>query len=307
MIKLKGIDRFMEYIQTKTIISSYKENPHWFGINYNMNIYKGCCHGCIYCDSRSNCYQIIDFDRVRIKENSTEIIKKELKTKRNKGVVGTGAMSDPYNPFEEKFMLTREALKLVDENRFGISIATKSDLVVRDIDILKRIQSHSPTIIKITITTYDDELCKKIERNVCSTSDRFRALKKLSDNNIYAGVLLMPILPFINDNEENIKNIIKKAHECGAKFVFSYGLGVTLRQNQREYYFEQLRRIFPGQDLDKKYIKAYGEAYENGATNYKQLWKVFKEECEKYNLLYNMKDIIADYKKNYEKTQLSWF
>lgn len=297
----------MEFIPAKTIVSGYKENPHWFGINYGMNIYKGCCHGCIYCDSRSNCYQIIEFDRVRIKENSIEIIKRELKSKKTTGVVGTGAMSDPYNQFEEKFMLTREALKLVDENRFGISIATKSNLVTRDIDILKRIQSHSPTIIKMTITTYDDELCKKVERNVCSTTKRFKALKKLSDNGIYAGVLLMPILPFINDNEENIKNIIKKAYESGARFVFSYGLGVTLRQNQREYYFDQLRKIFPNENLDKKYIKTYGESYENEAENYENLWKVFKYECEKYNLLYDMKDIIADYKNKYEKTQISWF
>lgn len=297
----------MEFIPAKTIVSGYKENPNWFGINYGMNIYKGCCHGCIYCDSRSNCYQIIEFDRVRIKENSTEIIKKELKSKKTKGVVGTGAMSDPYNPFEEKFMLTREALKAVDENRFGISIATKSDLVTRDIDILKKIQSHSPTIIKITITTYDDNLCKKVERNVCPTSKRFEALKNLSDNGIYAGVLLMPILPFINDNEDNIKNIIKKAYESGAKFVFTYGLGVTLRQNQREYYFEQLRKIFPDENLDKKYEKIYGESYENGARNYEHLCNVFKEECEKYNLLYKMKDIINDYKNKYEKTQISWF
>lgn len=298
----------MEFIQTKTIISSsYKENPNWFGINYNMNIYKGCCHGCIYCDSRSSCYQIIEFDRVRIKEDSTEIIKKNLKSKKTKGVVGTGAMSDPYNPFEEKYMLTREALKLIDENRFGICIATKSDLVTRDIDILKRIQSHSPTMVKMTITTYDDELCKKVERNVCPTSDRFKAIKKLSDNGIYVGVLLMPVLPFINDNEENIKNIIKSAYESGAKFVFSYGLGVTLRQNQREYYFGKLREIFPNQNLDKKYIDTFGESYINSARNYEHLFKVFKQECEKYSLLYDMKDIIADYKSRYEKTQISWF
>lgn len=297
----------MEYIPTKAIISGYKENPHWFGINYNMNIYKGCCHGCIYCDSRSSCYQIIDFDRVRIKENSTEIIKKELKSKRTKGVVGTGAMSDPYNPFEKKYMLTREALKLIDENRFGIAIATKSDLITRDIDILKKIQSHSPTIVKMTITTYDDDLCKRIEKNVSPSSSRFRAIKELTDNGIYTGILLMPVLPFINDGEENIRNIIKKAYECGAKFVFSYGLGVTLRHNQREYYFEQLRKIFPDKELDKKYINTYGEAYENSAVNHKHLWKIFKEECKKYNLLFDMKDIIEDYKREYERTQITWF
>ncbi len=297
----------MEYIPTKTIVSNYKDNPHWFGINYNMNIYKGCCHGCIYCDSRSNCYQIIDFDRVRIKENSIEIIKKDLTSKRKKGVVGTGAMSDPYNPFEEKYLLTRQALKLLDEHRFGIAITTKSDLIVRDIDILKRIQKHSPNLVKITITTFDDELCKKIEPNVSTTSDRFKGLKKLSDNNIYSGVLLMPILPFINDTEENIRNIIKRAYECGAKFIFSYGIGVTLRSNQREYYFEQLRKIFPNQMLDEKYIKTYGEQYENSSLKSEHLWKVFKEECEKYNLLYDMKDIIKDYKSRYESSQITWF
>lgn len=298
----------MEFIPTKTIISSsYNENPNWFGINYNMNIYKGCCHGCIYCDSRSSCYQIIDFDRVRIKENSIDIIRKELQSKRRKGVVGTGAMSDPYNPFEEKYELTRQALKLIDEYRFGVGIATKSDLIIRDIDILKKIQSHSPVIVKMTITTFDDELCKKIERNVCTSNKRFKAVKKLSDNNIYTGILLMPLLPFINDNEENIKNIIKKAYECGAKFVFSYGLGVTLRKNQREYYFEQLRKIFPRQNLDEVYMNTFGEVYENPSQNVNYLWKIFKEECEKYNILYKMEDIIDDYKSKYEISQISWF
>lgn len=297
----------MEYISTKAILSNYQENLNWFGINYKMNIYKGCCHGCIYCDSRSNCYQIIDFDRVRIKKNSTEMIKKELKSKRTKGIIGTGAMSDPYNPFEKKYMLTRKALELVNENKFGVAIATKSDLVTRDIDILKKIQSHSPIIVKMTITTYDDELCKLIEKNVIPTSDRFKAIKKLSDKGIYTGVLLMPLLPYINDNEENIKNVIKTAYECGAKFVYSHDLGVTLRQNQREYYFEQLRRIFPNKDLDKMYIKTYGEAYENKVINYENMWRIFRQECEKYNLLYKMEDIITDYKKKYEKTQISWF
>lgn len=297
----------MQYIKAKTIVSQAKNNDNWFGINYNMNIYQGCCHGCIYCDSRSNCYQIIDFDIVRAKENSTEIVKNELRSKRNKGVIGTGAMSDPYNPFERKLMLTRKALEDIDSNRFGVAIATKSDLVVRDIDILKRIQSHSPTLIKMTITTYDDNLCKKIEPNVCESSRRFEAIRKLSDNGIYVGVLLMPILPFINDSEENIKNIIKKAYESNAKFVFSYGLGVTLRQNQRQYYFDQLNKLFPGNNLPQRYINAYKESYINPASNNKKLWRVFKEECEKYNLLYKMEDIIKDYKTNYEKTQISWF
>ena len=296
----------METIPAKTIISGYKDKNSWFGVNYGMNIYQGCCHKCIYCDSRSNCYQIIDFDRVRVKENAVEMIKKELKCKRKKGVVGTGAMSDPYNPFEKKYMLTREALKLVDENRFGISIATKSNLVTRDIDILKKIQSHSPTIVKISITTYDDDLCKKVEQNVCPSSERFKALKELSQNGIYSGVLLMPILPFINDNEENIRNIVRKSYECGAKFIFC-ALGVTLRSNQREHYFCQLKEIFPTDNLVNRYVDTFGENYVNNSPKGNYLWKIFKEECEKYNLLYKMDDIIEDYKRNYEKSQISWF
>lgn len=297
----------MEYISSKTILSTYKENLDWFGINYKINIYKGCCHGCIYCDSRSNCYKIIDFDRIRIKKNSTEMLKNELRSKRTKGVVGTGAMSNPYNPFEEKYMLTREALELVNENKFGISIATKSSLVIRDIDILKEIQKHSPTIIKITITTYDDELCKKIERNVNSTSERFRAIKKLSDNGIYTGVLMMPLLPYINDDVENIRNIVKTAYECGAKFVYTHYFGVTLRQNQREYYFQQLKKDFFNVDLEKLYNETYGNVYENKVIDYEYKWNLFKDECEKYGLLYKMDDIIRDYKGKYDKTQISWF
>ena len=220
----------MKYIEAKSIVSSYQRNNSWFGINYNMNIYKGCPHGCIYCDSRSECYGIEEFDAVRAKLNSTAIIRKDLKSKRKKGVVGTGAMSDPYNVFERKYEYTREALKLVDEFGFGIGIATKSSLITRDIDILKRIKTHSPVIIKITITTYDDKLCGKIEPNVSLSSKRFQALKMLSDEGIYAGILLMPILPFINDTEENIVNIVRKAYDNGAKFILLMVWGLHLEE-----------------------------------------------------------------------------
>lgn len=297
----------MEYIPAKKIVSNYIENNSWFSLNYTMNIYKGCCHGCIYCDSRSNCYQIVDFDRVRAKENSTEIIARDLKSKRKKGVIGTGAMSDPYNPFEKKYCLTREALKQVDKNNFGISIATKSDLITRDIDILKKIQEHSPVLIKITITTYDDELAKKIEPNVSSSTERFNAIRKLTDNGIYTGILLMPILPFINDNKENIINIVRKAHESGAKFIFAFGMGVTLRQNQREYYYNKLKDIFKDEDLSKMYIETYGDRYEYSSINSDELWKVFKDECKRYGILYKMKDIIKDYRSKYEEVQISLF
>jgi DNA repair photolyase len=297
----------IEYIKAKTIISGHEENNYWFGKNYNMNIYKGCSHGCIYCDSRSECYSIEDFDRVRAKENSTGIIRGELKSKKKKGIVATGAMSDPYNPYEKTLNLTREALEQINKYNFGIAIATKSPLVTRDIDILKEIQNHSPVIIKITITTFEDDLCKKIESNVSTSSERFQAVKTLRDNGIYAGVLLMPILPFINDTEENIKNIVRKTYECGGKFVYSGGIGVTLRQNQRQHFYKKLINNFPSTNLVKKYIDCFGEQYECRSIDSKRLWAIFKDECTRYGLLYKMEDIIEDYKKNYGQEQISMF
>lgn len=296
----------MEYVDAKKIVSGYTDENQWFGINYNMNIYKGCCHGCIYCDSRSDCYGIENFDKVRAKKDSIQKIQKELKSKKIRGVIGTGAMSDPYNPFEERLCLTREALKLIDLYNFGIGIATKSPLITRDIDILRLIRKHSPVIIKITITTYEDELCKKIEPNVAPSSERFRALKELSDNGIFAGILLMPILPYINDNEDNIRKIVKKAKECGAKFIYA-GMGVTLRGNQREHFYQQMVKNFPKERLVAKYMDEYGDNYECHSIKHKQLWNVFKNECEKAGILYKMKDIINEYKNEYEKEQISFF
>lgn len=297
----------MEFIEAKTIVSNYSGNNRWFDINYNMNIYKGCCHGCIYCDSRSDCYDIQDFDSVRAKADSTRIIERELKSKQKKGVVGTGAMSDPYNPFEKKYELTRKALELVDKYNFGISIATKSPLIVRDIDILKRIASHSPVLIKITITTADDKLCRKIEQGVAPTSERLKAIKALSDAGIYTGVLLMPVLPFINDTSENIKNVVRMSSEAGAKFVYGYGMGVTLRSNQRVHYYEKVNEIFKDRSIVKKYIAAYGNNYECPSGNYKELWKDFTTSCGENKVFYKMGDIISDYRRNYIEEQMSFF
>ncbi|MDF2506016.1 radical SAM protein, partial [Clostridium sp.] len=234
----------MDFIPAKSIVTRTK-NEYWFGKDYNMNIYKGCCHGCIYCDSRSNCYGVDNFDTVRVKTNSIDIIRKELKGKIKKGVIGTGAMSDPYNPFEKQYKLTRQALELINTYGFGVAIDTKSTLITRDIDILKRINEHSPVIVKITITTCEDELCKIIEPNVALSSERFDAIKQLTDEGIYAGILLTPVLPFLEDNSDNIKGIIRLAHENGGKFIYS-NLGVTLRQNQREWYYKKLDEYFPG-------------------------------------------------------------
>lgn len=294
----------MEFVEAKTIVSGYTEQNSWFRNNYTMNIYKGCCHGCIYCDSRSECYRIDNFDTVRAKKDALALINKELKSKKKKGIVGTGAMSDPYNPFEGKYCFTRGALELINAHGFGVSIATKSSLITRDIDILKKIKSHSPVLAKITITTWDDELCKKIEPNVGEASKRFEAIKKLSDNGIFTGILLMPVLPFLEDNQENILGIIKGAYESGAKFIYP-AFGVTLRQNQRDWYYKKLDENFPG--IKQKYLEQFKNDYECRSPRAKELWQVFKTECDKYGILYKMNHIISEYKKGYEADQMSLF
>ncbi|AFQ45299.1 SPL family radical SAM protein [Desulfosporosinus meridiei] len=294
----------MDFIPAKTIISGYSGDNKWFGNNYNMNIYKGCSHGCIYCDSRSECYHVENFDNVRAKENALTLIHRDLKSKRKTGVIGTGAMSDPYNPIEKEYELTRGALKLINSFGFGISIATKSNLVTRDIDILNKIRQHSPTLIKLTITTCDDVLCKKIEPNVAVSSQRFSALKQLAENKIFAGILLMPVLPFIEDNAENISGIIRLASENGAKFIYP-AFGVTLRQNQRDWYYRKLDEIFP--HLKEKYARQYGNSYECHSPSSNELWQLMKSECERLGMLYKMDDIIRAYKKGYCNDQLRLF
>lgn len=295
----------MEYIPAKTIVTKNKSTD-WFGIDYNMNIYKGCCHGCIYCDSRSDCYQIDRFDTVRAKENALQVIRDDLRRKVKTGVVGTGSMSDPYNPFEQELQLTRHALELIDAFGFGAAIATKSTLLLRDVDVLQGIAEHSPVLCKVTVTTADDKLAAKVEPRVARPSERFGLIEALSHAGIYTGILLMPVLPFLEDSPENIGMIVRRAHETGAKFIYP-AFGVTLRNNQREWYFDQLEKNFPGQGLPVRYMKMYGNAYECRSPKAAALWKLFEKECQAYGILYRMKDIIHAYKRNYEVTQLSLF
>lgn len=295
----------MEFIKSKTILSRVKYGNEWFGIDYNMNLYRGCSHGCIYCDSRSNCYHIDNFDVPKGKENALILLENELSKKKDKGVIGIGSMSDTYNPFEKEYEQTRGALKIISKYNFGVSIDTKSDMILRDIDLLKEINLKNNVIVKFTITTSSDELSKMIEPNVCVSSKRFQAIKILSDNGIFAGIMMNPVLPFITDSEENIKKIVKLAHESGAKFIHTY-MGMTLRENQRDYYFKKLDILFPG--LKDKYIKYYGERYNCVVPDYKRLFKVFTDECDKYGILYNMKDIISAYKKSIKTNeQISLF
>ena len=291
----------MEFIEAKTILTKVKGSESWYGIDYNMNLYKGCSHGCIYCDSRSNCYQIKNFNIVRGKLNAISTLEREL-SRKEKGVIGMGSMSDPYNPQEKKYEMTRDALKLIQKYNYGVSIDTKSDLVLRDIDCIKEIRKKNNVIVKFTITTASDELSKKIEPHVCPSSKRFAAIKELSDNGIFVGIMINPVLPFITDSAENIRSLVRLAHENGAKFIHTY-MSMTLRDNQREYYYS---KISP--EIKKRYIETYKESYLCYPLNAKMLYRIFMEECEKYGILYKMDDIIKAYKKEVlDNTQLSLF
>ena len=295
----------MLMIPAKTILSPQTDSSY-FGHDFRMNLYKGCSHGCIYCDSRSSCYQIENFDEVRAKEKAISILEKELRSKTKTGVIGTGSMSDPYNPYEEKYQLTRQALELIDTYHFGIAIATKSSLITRDIDLLTRINKHSPVLCKITITTSEDSLSRLIEPTVNPSSDRFLAIKQLSEAGLYTGILLTPVLPFLTDTEENIRNLVRQAYDNGAKFIFAL-FGMTLRSGQREYYYSKLKEYFPGSDLLQRYVSRYGDSYLCNSPQAKRLIALFQSECERYGILYEMQDIIDSYRRGYEYEQLSLF
>jgi len=284
----------MEYIKAKTIINRAKNN-WWFGTVYSMNIYRGCNFGCIYCDSRSDCYQVDDFGRVRAKEDALRIIRDDLRRKDQKGVIHTGAMSDPYTPGEKSLNLMRHSLELINAYRFGVAIATKNTLVTRDIDILQDISKRAPVMVSFTITTADDSLAEKLEPGAPSSSQRFEALEELSEAGIFCGVIMMPILPFINDTEENVLALVRLAHEAGAKYVYGY-MGLTLRNGQREFFYDQLEKDFPG--LKEKYESLYGLKYQAKSPDSRRLYRVFRKECERLGLLHKMDDIAAAYQKD---------
>ncbi len=289
----------MKFLKTKTILTKVKYGDSWYGVDYNMNLYRGCSHGCIYCDSRSNCYHIENFDSVNGKKNALSTLRSEL-LKKNVGVVGMGSMSDRYNPMEKKHQITRGALELILRNNYGVAIDTKSDLILRDTNLLKEINKNNNVIVKFTITTHYDKLASITEPNVSLPSSRLKAIKTLSDNGIFVGIMLNPVLPYITDKEEDIKRLVFLAHQNGTKFIHTY-MGMTLKDKQRKYYYETLEKHFPG--LKKRYESTYGEGYNCLVPGYKRLYKVFKETCDKYGILYDMEKIIKAYKKEVRKNE----
>ncbi len=268
-------------IRAKTLLSTNKDGiDGYFGIRYTMNLYRGCQYGCIYCDSRSSCYGIANFSDILIKENALELLEKELRSKRQKGTIGTGSMNDPYMPVEMKMELTRGALKLIKKYRFGVHVITKSDKVVRDIDLLKEI-GKVYTAVSLTITAAGDKLAREIEPHAPPSSKRFSAVRSLSDQGIYCGVVLAPVLPFITDTNENIEEIVVKSKEAGAGYVLFWA-GMSMRDGQREYFYNELDRRFPG--LKEKYRKRYGYSYSCPAPRHAELYQNFLDVCKRVSV-----------------------
>lgn len=295
----------MEYIETKQLLIKNKNPKEWFGFDYTLNLYKGCSHGCIYCDSRSQCYRIDNFDVVRAKKDAIAILNKELRNKKKKGIIGMGSMSDPYNPSETDEKLTQETLKLLNYYGFGVGVHTKSDLVLRDIELLKNINTHNQTVVNITITTSSDEISKKIEPNVCPSSRRFEVVKKLKEAGLICGITMTPVLPYITDDKEDLKLFIQKAVESKADYILTY-MTVTLRENQRDYYYEKLDEYFPG--LSFTYKRIYNNRYSCETLKWKENYEYLKKECEKHHILYEMDDIVALIESNKKEVeQLSLF
>ena len=269
----------MHFIDAKAILTGH-------GGYYGMNIYRGCTHGCIYCDSRSRCYHFTHpFEDIEVKQNAPELLEKALRSKRKKCMIGTGAMSDPYMHCEENLRLTRQCLEIILKNGFGLAIQTKSDRILRDIDLLSEINRSAKCVVQITLTTYDDDLCRIIEPNVCDTKRRIKVLEEMQKRGIPTIVWLTPILPFINDTKENITAILNECVRVGVKGVIDFGMGLTLREGDREYYYAALDKYFPG--MKERYIKRYGNAYELPSPNAKELTELFRSICNDNGILSN--------------------
>lgn len=270
----------MHFVKAKGILSS----------SNGMNIYRGCSHGCIYCDSRSKCYHIEhDFADIEVKENAVELLEDALKRKRKKCMIGTGAMTDPYIPLELKIQNTRKCLELIYKYGFGATVHTKSDRVLRDFELLKKINEKAKAVVQMTLTTSDENLCKKLEPNVSTTKERFEALKKFRDAKIPTVVWLSPILPFINDSEQNINEILEMCIEAKVQGIICFAMGLTLREGNREYFYSSLEKHFPG--LKEKYVKIFGNQYEINSPNNANLMKLFHKKCEENGIMHNVAQI----------------
>lgn len=289
----------MHFVKAKGILSS----------DNGINLYRGCLHGCIYCDSRSRCYRMDHaFEDIEVKENALELLETALKRKRRPCMIGTGAMTDPYLPLERELKLTRGALELIDRHGFGIAIQTKSADILRDLDVLKSINHKTKAVVQMTLTTHDDRLCRILEPNVSVTSERIAALKQFRDAGIPTVVWLCPILPSINDTKENIAGILQSCIDADVKGVLCFNMGLTLRDGNREYFYAQLDRHFPG--MKERYLRTYGNRYELNSPKNEELLRLFHRTCDKAGMMHDCREIFAWLHKFEEKdsnSQLCFF
>ncbi len=289
----------MHFVTAKGILSS----------GGGMNIYRGCQHGCVYCDARSRCYQMNHiFEDIEVKENAATLLEAALRGKRRPCMLGTGSMSDPYMPIEKELRMTRRMLELAEKYGFGVTLLTKSDLVLRDVDVLQRINRRTKAVVQISLTIMDDALSQILEPNVCPTIRRIEVLKELQKAGIPTVVWLCPVLPFLTDNRENILGILDACRDAGVKGIIQFGMGLTLRDGNREYFYAALDRHFPG--LKEVYIRNYGNAYELPSPRERELLELFHETCEKYEIWHD-NDTVFRYLHEFEEsesiTQLSLF
>ena len=270
----------MHFVDAKGILSAKN----------GMNLYRGCTHGCIYCDSRSKCYQFThDFEDIEVKQNAPELLEQTLRSKRKKCMIGTGAMCDPYMHCEKELRLTRRCIEIIERYGFGLAIQTKSDLVLRDLDLFQKIQEKAKCVLQMTLTTYDEALCKIVEPNVCTTKKRFETLKILQQNGIPTVVWLSPILPFINDTEENIEGILDYCIDAGVYGIINFGMGMTLREGDREYFYAALDKHFPG--LKEQFHHKYGYAYQIASSQNAKLMKLFHKKCRAHGIVDNVEEM----------------
>lgn len=264
-----------------------------------MNVYRGCQHGCIYCDSRSACYQMHHaFEDIEVKKNAPELLEDALRRKRKKCMISTGAMTDPYIPLEMELCITRKCLEIIDHYGFGAAIHTKSNRIMRDMDLLKSIHKKSKCVVEMTLTTYSEELCKIVEPHVCTTKERFEVLKAMQEEGIPTVVWLSPILPYINDTMENMEGILDYCVKAGVKAIICFGIGLTLREGDREYYYGKLDRHFPG--LKERYIKNYGNAYELNCPNSTALMGCVRDTCREHGIMLGVENVFS-YLHEYEE------
>lgn len=277
-----------------------------FSASNGMNLYRGCTHGCIYCDARSKCYGFTHaFEDIEVKQNAPILLENALRSKKKKCMIGTGAMCDPYMHCEEKLRLTRKCLEIIDAYGYGLAIQTKSSNILRDLDLLKSINEKAKCVVQMTLTTYDEKLCRTLEPNVSTTRERVEALKVFRENGIPTVVWLSPILPFINDTKENLEGILKYCIEANVYGIICFGMGVTLREGNREYFYRKLDQHFPG--MSEKYHKKYGYAYDIPSENQRELMKIFRETCQKHGIVHDVDacfQYLHEYPEKYEQLTL---